>query len=297
MAEDELIKKALKRLGLGRNPNLEDIKKAYRKRAKETHPDSPDGDQEEFLRVKRAYDYLVQNYQEPVEGEPPEREIVPYEGKVEKKKDASLVAYEGGGGKKPPKGTKLLPAPEEGKNLPAKREYQLPAEYSEKKKPRVILGTRTRIHLSRPHTRRGEIVWALVMIIAGMTGAALLGSMWIFFSFLCLGLYILVPGPDEVIGGELRKIKDKYIKRIEGASSDAEREAIEKDLEETLKNQRTIERIKAGQGLIKWGASSVKYLFRAGFFVLFSLGFITSAIPLMKPLGILIAFIGYFMEG
>ena len=49
-------------------------------------------------------------------------------------------------------------------------------------------------------------------------------------------------------------------------------------------------------GLSRWGGASAKVMMKLGFFVFFSLGFITSAIPTFKPIGIAIAFLGYFME-
>lgn len=46
---------ALSILGLPRGASLDDIKRAYRKRALETHPDRG-GEQGEFVRVQRAYE-------------------------------------------------------------------------------------------------------------------------------------------------------------------------------------------------------------------------------------------------
>jgi hypothetical protein len=188
-------------------------------------------------------------------------------------------------------GQNALSGPSERKLLTGPERKLLPG-------PKVITGTRTRTIFHLPRIgRHSDIVWTMVMIVAGMTAAALIGSMWIFFAFVFLAVYIVVPGPNEVIGRDLTRIKEKYIRRIEGAKTEEERHAIEKDLEETLRNQRTIENIKANQVGINWGVSSVKYVFKAGFFIFFSLGFITSAIPLLKPVGILLAFLGYFMEG
>jgi hypothetical protein len=175
------------------------------------------------------------------------------------------------------------------KRLSAPKFLPAPGQIAPLKAPKIPF------HLPRLG-RHNDIVWTMVMIVAGMTAAALIGSMWIFFAFLFLAVHIVVPGPDEVIGRNLVRIKEKYMRRIEKATG-PEREALEKDLEETLKNQRVIERLKAEQIGINWGVSSVKYLFKAGFFIFFSLGFITSAIPLLKPIGILLAFAGYFMEG
>jgi curved DNA-binding protein CbpA len=39
---------------------LEDLKKAYRKKALKVHPDKTGGDSSEFLKVKDAYDKLCE---------------------------------------------------------------------------------------------------------------------------------------------------------------------------------------------------------------------------------------------
>ncbi|WP_416840827.1 J domain-containing protein [Haloferax sp. DFSO52] len=49
---------ALRTLGLDDGASSEDVKRAYRERVKETHPDSKTGDEESFKRVTRAYERL-----------------------------------------------------------------------------------------------------------------------------------------------------------------------------------------------------------------------------------------------
>ncbi|WP_410766920.1 J domain-containing protein [Haloferax sp. DFSO60] len=51
-------KKALRTLGLDADATQEEIKDAYRRLVKETHPDSKSGDQEAFKRVSKAYERL-----------------------------------------------------------------------------------------------------------------------------------------------------------------------------------------------------------------------------------------------
>ncbi|ELZ99136.1 chaperone protein dnaJ [Haloferax mediterranei ATCC 33500] len=51
-------KKALRTLGLDADASSEDVKRAYRARVKETHPDAESGDEETFKRVNRAYERL-----------------------------------------------------------------------------------------------------------------------------------------------------------------------------------------------------------------------------------------------
>jgi len=45
-------------LGIAIGADKEDIKRAFLKRAQETHPDKPDGDKEEFRRVQEAFEAL-----------------------------------------------------------------------------------------------------------------------------------------------------------------------------------------------------------------------------------------------
>ncbi|WP_411964050.1 DnaJ domain-containing protein [Haloferax sp. YSMS24] len=51
---------ALRTLGLDADATTEDVKRAYRERVKETHPDSKTGDEESFKRVTRAYERLTE---------------------------------------------------------------------------------------------------------------------------------------------------------------------------------------------------------------------------------------------
>lgn len=50
---------AYRRLGLEPGANDAAVKRAYRERVKEVHPDTADGDQETFKRVTRAYERLT----------------------------------------------------------------------------------------------------------------------------------------------------------------------------------------------------------------------------------------------
>ena len=46
-------------LGIDKSASKKEIKTAYKKRAKETHPDKKGGDEEEFKAVKEAYEVLI----------------------------------------------------------------------------------------------------------------------------------------------------------------------------------------------------------------------------------------------
>ncbi|MGB9956003.1 J domain-containing protein [Haloferax prahovense] len=52
--------KALETLDLDDDASEDEVKAAYRKRVKETHPDSKTGDEEAFKRVNRAYERLTE---------------------------------------------------------------------------------------------------------------------------------------------------------------------------------------------------------------------------------------------
>ena len=145
--------------------------------------------------------------------------------------------------------------------------------------------------------QKRDVVWGLILIIIGMVATAIMGSMWLFFAFLSLAGYILLPSPEEVIGRGMEKVRRKYSRAIAKAETKEEREKIEAIMKEDLENQRTLKRIQAREGFMKWGSAGIKSLFKMGFFVFFSLAFVTSMIPMFKPLGIMIAFLGYFMEG
>ena len=50
---------AYETLGLDPEADEDEVKKAYRRRVKEAHPDTPSGDEDEFKRVTRAYERLT----------------------------------------------------------------------------------------------------------------------------------------------------------------------------------------------------------------------------------------------
>jgi curved DNA-binding protein CbpA len=50
---------ARERLGVGPDADEAAVKRAYRKRVKECHPDAEGGDADEFKRVTAAYERLV----------------------------------------------------------------------------------------------------------------------------------------------------------------------------------------------------------------------------------------------
>lgn len=62
----DLIKEYYTRLGVSENATAEEVKKAYKKRALETHPDQG-GNQEEFLKVQEAWEVLSGKKQAPKE--------------------------------------------------------------------------------------------------------------------------------------------------------------------------------------------------------------------------------------
>ncbi|WP_380678068.1 J domain-containing protein [Salinigranum sp. GCM10025319] len=50
---------AYETLGLDPGADDDEVKRAYRRQVKETHPDTPSGDEDEFKRITRAYERLT----------------------------------------------------------------------------------------------------------------------------------------------------------------------------------------------------------------------------------------------
>ncbi|MEF8841997.1 MAG: J domain-containing protein, partial [Haloarculaceae archaeon] len=51
---------ARRMLGVGDDADESTVRRAYRERAKETHPDTENGDEDEFKRINRAYERLTE---------------------------------------------------------------------------------------------------------------------------------------------------------------------------------------------------------------------------------------------
>ena len=67
--------------------------------------------------------------------------------------------------------------------------------------------------------QKRDVVWGLILIIIGMVASAIMGSMWLFFAFLSLAGYILLPSPEEVIGRGMEKVRRKYSRAIAKAET------------------------------------------------------------------------------
>ena len=48
-------------LGVNPNMSIDEIKKSYRRLAKLYHPDSPNGNQEEFIKIQKAWEAIESN--------------------------------------------------------------------------------------------------------------------------------------------------------------------------------------------------------------------------------------------
>ncbi len=59
MMEYDSIEEARKRLGLGKTATLDEVKEAYRRVAREAHPDRG-GDAKAMAEINRAYDTVIQ---------------------------------------------------------------------------------------------------------------------------------------------------------------------------------------------------------------------------------------------
>lgn len=127
----------------------------------------------------------------------------------------------------------------------------------------------------------------VVLAIIGLLLASLSGNMFFFFGFVFLGFYFLIPA-DEVNDLMHHLYKESNLRK---------RRKYQEELHTLLENRLLFRKL-------KWRA------YRAGFahlgmkefskflaIAFFAMGFVTSAIPLAKPVGILLAFVGYFLIG
>ena len=60
-ADEITAREAYDRLGLDPDADAEAVKRAYREKVKEVHPDTRDGDEDEFKRIKTAYERLEED--------------------------------------------------------------------------------------------------------------------------------------------------------------------------------------------------------------------------------------------
>jgi len=104
-----------------------------------------------------------------------------------------------------------------------------------------------------------------ILFIIGMILSAILRNIWFFFAFLCFAVHSIISKPDDIKGRvvEVMGVKLKIFQKDE-------------------------------RGI---GAGCFKHIFLTLGFILLSLSFMTSPIPLAQPIGLIVAFIAYFGLG
>lgn len=177
-----------------------------------------------------------------------------------------------------------------------KKEYKPEKEWKKEKKEREAPHGWLNIpSLKSPESFGGKIFRVLAAAGIGLGISALLGNMWFVLAFLLWSIYSIIPGPMDIkaVQNRLEMLKRNFDKRLKKAATDTERKNLMKRMEVEMGiwkilgelNMRNV----VGGGTIGKEAARV---FGCIFFVL---GFVTSAIPSAKPLGLIVAFVTYFM--
>ena len=162
----------------------------------------------------------------------------------------------------------------------------------------------------KKESRIESAILPLVLLIIGATISAAIGNLFFMFAFLCWVGYSLLPQPSDPVQKIIEKVEAKYAneledlyKKLNTESDPKNREVIQKQIDNVEKRiNREIEfRVGNPWGLLKQtitsGRIAAKETFRWGAFALLSLAFLTSNFPLAKPVGLVLAFVFYFMIG
>ena len=125
-----------------------------------------------------------------------------------------------------------------------------------------------------------------IFAIIGIMLAALSRNPWFFFGFVFLGFHFAIPA-DEVSSLLDSLHKETDIQR---------RRELQQELKDLLETNLLLSKLKHGhsQGLA-W--LSIKETFKLLSILCFALGFVVIELPLAKPVGIILAFAGYFLMG
>lgn len=155
-------------------------------------------------------------------------------------------------------------------------------------------------------------VGGLVMIVAGLIVSSIMNIPLFIYAFLCLGISLILPQPEGMrsVYRKQKEIMRKYEEEINKAETEEEKAKLLEELKSELEIQKMI-------GDIKWGVfwrdpnatniigrpntpfhmMAFREFFRLLGIILFAWAFSTSAIPMARPIAIVIAFIGYFAVG
>ena len=152
-----------------------------------------------------------------------------------------------------------------------------------------------------------NFIGLLIALLVGIIISAILGSMFLFFGFLCLAVHFLLPSAADTETFRYAMIlakKDAYrkIKEIRNDSrlSDEEKERRIANLVKQVKDATAAEAIVAKTPALKWAISPVailKHLLKALGIALFIWGLASLTLPFAKLIALVAAFIGYFYIG
>ncbi len=179
--------------------------------------------------------------------------------------------------------------------------------------PARMVGKRIlKMRAPRPkrESRLQTALFPLILLIIGAAVSAAAGNLFFMFAFLCWVGYSILPQPYDPIQKIIEKIENRYNKRLDDLqdklNSEKDPTAQERIKWEIERLERRMNRqiefsVGSPWGVFKQtmtsGKIAVKEVFRWGAFALFSLAFLTSTFPLAQPIGLILAFIFYFMMG
>lgn len=159
-------------------------------------------------------------------------------------------------------------------------------------------------------SRIGAALFPLILLIIGATVSAAVGNLFFMFAFLCFVGYSILPQPSDPVQKIIEKIENRYNKHLDNlqdklnnAKTPEAQERIRWEIDrlERRMNRQIEFSVGSPWGVFKQtmtsGKIAIKEVFRWGAFALFSLAFLTSTFPFAKPIGLILAFVFYFMIG
>ncbi|MEM5798901.1 MAG: hypothetical protein QXP39_02535 [Candidatus Aenigmatarchaeota archaeon] len=142
-----------------------------------------------------------------------------------------------------------------------------------------------------------NIVESLTLIIIGLIISTLLGNFWFILAFLCWGISVNMPEPQNIgaVKEKMEKIRGEYQTRMEEAKTEEERADIAQQMRAEIEVEKIIGEIGL-RNMVGIGILSKQFLRALGAFFL-GLAFLLFGAPLAPIIGLIILFASYFLIG
>ncbi len=155
------------------------------------------------------------------------------------------------------------------------------------------------------YTHIEQLIKNLIFVVIGMMISAMLGSVWFLIAFLFLAGYFAIPKKKSPVDKVIEDVKKEFQPNIEKdtkllneTKNESEREKIQSQLNNYYHLMGKEIEARVGsiwKGVVFGGGLTLAKISMKFFaFMLFTFAFITSNLPLAKPIGLLVAFIFYF---